>query len=238
MGRSVIRRPRRRDGRETRSTGNEGAAEYYRTWWNAFDTEVSPEQPHRTAEGGAVAETRRRGKHTGQFLSVPATGREIEVSVVVFVDFRGELMSGDRTYWDRARTASAASPAGARTADSKAGGADTRRTKNVIGTIRQGGRRSANRFMSSWFHHRQTTAVTAYRPRTVAARAGGDDDGNPSKWKATAGHMYRNVVRRCPDQPGRAQPPHLPAPLQRPLVVVAQPGQPQRRRRADAWLCR
>lgn len=82
--------------------GRDGAAAYYRLWWHAFDVQVSSEELHWTTGGGAIAETRFRGRHVGEFLGVPATGRQVEVPIAIFVDFRDGLMGGERFSWDRA----------------------------------------------------------------------------------------------------------------------------------------
>ena len=56
-----------------------------------------------TRDGHAVAETRWRGYHSGQFLAIDATGREIDVPVAIFVTFgEDDLMAGERFYYDLA----------------------------------------------------------------------------------------------------------------------------------------
>jgi steroid delta-isomerase-like uncharacterized protein len=82
--------------------GHDGAATYYRMWWDAFDVEVSPETLHWTTTGPAVAETRFRGRHTGTFLGVPPTGLRIDVPFVIVVGFRDGLLDGERFYWNLA----------------------------------------------------------------------------------------------------------------------------------------
>ena len=81
--------------------GHEGAAEYYRIWWEAFAPTVTAERLHWMQEGGAVAETRWRGYHHGKFLAIDPTGREIDVPVAIFVTFgEGDLVAGERFYYD------------------------------------------------------------------------------------------------------------------------------------------
>ena len=82
--------------------GHDGAADYYRMWWDAFDVEVSREELHWTTAGLAVAEARFRGRQIGAFLGVPSTGRRIDVPFVIVVGFRDGLMDGERFYWNLA----------------------------------------------------------------------------------------------------------------------------------------
>jgi steroid delta-isomerase-like uncharacterized protein len=85
----------------TRWRGHDGAAAHYRMWWDAFDVQVTGERLH-LAPGSAVAETTWRGSHVGAFAGVAPTGRPVEVSVAVVVEFRDGLMAGERFYWDAA----------------------------------------------------------------------------------------------------------------------------------------
>lgn len=80
--------------------GRAGAREYYRLWWDAFDVVVASGRRYVTTEGNLISEARYRGTHKGTFLGIPPTGRPIELSFVVFVDFRDGLMSGERFYYD------------------------------------------------------------------------------------------------------------------------------------------
>ena len=82
-------------------SGHRGAAEHYRMWWDAFDVQVIGQRLH-LAAGSAVAETAWRGTHVGAFAGVAPTGRAVELSVAVAVDFRDGLMAGERFYWDAA----------------------------------------------------------------------------------------------------------------------------------------
>jgi steroid delta-isomerase-like uncharacterized protein len=85
-----------------RFEGHSGAATYYRMWWDAFGTEVTPERLHLVEPATAVAETMWRGKHGGTFMGIEATGRSIEVPVILVAELRDGLMGGERIYWDRA----------------------------------------------------------------------------------------------------------------------------------------
>jgi len=84
-----------------RWSGREGAAEYYRMWWDAFQNTVAVDGSHITATGVVVAEVRFVGVHRGTFLGIPATERPIDLPVVIVVTgFRDGLMTGERLYWD------------------------------------------------------------------------------------------------------------------------------------------
>jgi steroid delta-isomerase-like uncharacterized protein len=85
-----------------RFEGHAGATAYYRMWWDAFDTEVTPERLHLVEPATAVAETTWRGKHGGAFMGIEPTGRSIEVPVILVAELRDGLMGGERIYWDRA----------------------------------------------------------------------------------------------------------------------------------------
>jgi steroid delta-isomerase-like uncharacterized protein len=85
-----------------RFEGHCGATAYYRMWWEALDTEVTPERLHLVEPAIAVAETTWRGTHSGAFLGVAPTGRSIAVPVILVAELRDGLMSGERIYWDRA----------------------------------------------------------------------------------------------------------------------------------------
>src|SRR3954468_18928144 len=73
-------------------SGHEGAAEHYRMWWEAFDLQVIGERLH-LAAASAMAETTWRGTHVGAFAGIAPTGRAVELSVAVAVDFRDGLMA-------------------------------------------------------------------------------------------------------------------------------------------------
>jgi len=79
--------------------GREGASAYYAMWWQAFG--VKPETGARYAprEDLLVVETTFVGRHTGTFLGVAPTDRDVAVPMTIFVDFRDGLLSGERFYW-------------------------------------------------------------------------------------------------------------------------------------------
>jgi steroid delta-isomerase-like uncharacterized protein len=80
--------------------GRDGARDYYRIWWDAFAPTVTPEQLYWRDDGGIVAETRFRGVHSGPYLGIEPTGREIDVPVVILAHFADGLMAGERFYYD------------------------------------------------------------------------------------------------------------------------------------------
>lgn len=81
--------------------GHDGAADHYRMWWDAFDVHVEGRQLHLTGDV-AIAETTWEGTHTGEFLGIAPTHRNVRFEVAVFVDLRDGLMASERFYWDRA----------------------------------------------------------------------------------------------------------------------------------------
>ena len=82
--------------------GHAGAREYYQTWWDAFSTTAHPEHVYYTDRDFAVAEVRFQGTHTGPFLGIQPTGRQVDLPTAIFVSFRDGLMAGERMYWDMA----------------------------------------------------------------------------------------------------------------------------------------
>ena len=80
--------------------GHDGAERYYRIWWDAFSTTALPETLYLTPQGVAVAEVRFRGVHTGPFLGIEPTSREVDLPTAIVVTFRDGLMAGERMYWD------------------------------------------------------------------------------------------------------------------------------------------
>ena len=85
-------------GREYR--GRDGAAEYYRAWWNAFSIEVRGIARHWTTDSNMIAETRYIGSHVGDFFGVSATGRSLDIRLAVVIRFQDGLMLGERFYYD------------------------------------------------------------------------------------------------------------------------------------------
>jgi steroid delta-isomerase-like uncharacterized protein len=85
-----------------RFEGHAGATEYYERWWHAFpDLRWHPERRYFTEEG-FVSEVVARGTHRGDFFGLEPTGRTVELSVVIIVDFRDGRIAGERLYYDLA----------------------------------------------------------------------------------------------------------------------------------------
>lgn len=80
--------------------GIDGARSYYQELWKAFDVTVKSRQRHWSTEGNLIAETTFVGPHRDEFLGIPASGRSIELPLVVIVTFRDGLMLGERFYYD------------------------------------------------------------------------------------------------------------------------------------------
>ena len=51
-------------------------------------------------ENGAVLEARVVGTHTGEFVSVPASGKEIDVPLCVVYDIEGDFITRGRIYFE------------------------------------------------------------------------------------------------------------------------------------------
>ncbi|MBI5717786.1 MAG: ester cyclase [Burkholderiales bacterium] len=85
--------------------GHAGAEAYYRSWWDAFGLRFARGDEgagHFTRDGAFIAEGRFQGRHVGEFLSLAATGREVNFRFVVVVGFRDGLMAGERFFYDSA----------------------------------------------------------------------------------------------------------------------------------------
>ncbi len=80
--------------------GHEGAARYYRLWWEGFGATVAVDHRHVVRPDLVVVESRWSGVHTGPFLGIAPTGRTISVEIAMFVDLADGLMAGERFYWD------------------------------------------------------------------------------------------------------------------------------------------
>ena len=80
--------------------GREGAREYYRLWWDAFG--IAPHTSARYAPSPdlLIVETNFKGRHTGPFLGVAPTGRDVDVPMTIFVTFGSGLLTGERFYWN------------------------------------------------------------------------------------------------------------------------------------------
>jgi steroid delta-isomerase-like uncharacterized protein len=83
-------------------TGHEGAARYYRMWWEGLDVTVDVENVLAVADQPVVvAETVWRGHHIGPFLGVEATSRPVRVPVIIVAELEYGLLARERLYWDR-----------------------------------------------------------------------------------------------------------------------------------------
>lgn len=82
--------------------GRDGARAYYREWWDAFGNLPQGSRLYVPAGDCLIVETRFVGTHRGPFQGVPASGRPIDLPLVIVVGFRDGLMSGERFYYDRA----------------------------------------------------------------------------------------------------------------------------------------
>ena len=51
-------------------------------------------------ENGAVLEARVVGAHTGEYAGVPATGKQIDVPLVVVYDIEGDFITRGRVYFE------------------------------------------------------------------------------------------------------------------------------------------
>lgn len=81
--------------------GRAQAAEYYRMWWEGLDVHVDVESVHATGDGTVIAETIWTGRHIGSFLGVEATGRAVELPLVIVAELADGLLARERLYWDR-----------------------------------------------------------------------------------------------------------------------------------------
>lgn len=80
--------------------GIEGARQYYKELWLAFDVTVESRQRHWSTDGNLIAETTFIGPQRSEFLGVPARGKIIRLPLVVIVTFCDGLMLGERFYYD------------------------------------------------------------------------------------------------------------------------------------------
>jgi carboxymethylenebutenolidase len=89
-------------------TGKDSLRRYYR---DEFIPSIPEDWTHTlknrlATEHGVAEEARLRFHHTKQmdwFLpGIPATGKLIEIDIVVFIDFHDGLMAAERIYWDQA----------------------------------------------------------------------------------------------------------------------------------------
>ena len=80
--------------------GREGARDYYRLWWDAFGIKPYTSARHVPSPDLMIVETRFKGRHTGDFLGVKPTGRDVDVPMTIFVSMKDGLMTGERFYWN------------------------------------------------------------------------------------------------------------------------------------------
>lgn len=83
--------------------GHEGAAAYYRLWWDAFQLQFRRDPHshiHWTTDNRCIAEGVFWGVHVGPFMGVEPTGASVTYRFIVVVDFRDGLMAGERFYYD------------------------------------------------------------------------------------------------------------------------------------------
>jgi steroid delta-isomerase-like uncharacterized protein len=80
--------------------GRDGARAYYRMWWEGFGIKPFTEQRYTPSPDLLIVETRFKGRHVGAFLGIAASGRPVDVPMVIFVTFEDGLLSGERFYWN------------------------------------------------------------------------------------------------------------------------------------------
>ena len=82
--------------------GHAGVRAYYQRWWSAFGN--APERSRRYVPDPAtlIVETHFIGTHVGPWEGIAASGRAIDLPVMIVVSFADRLMSGERFYYDRA----------------------------------------------------------------------------------------------------------------------------------------
>ena len=81
--------------------GLEAVRAYYQEWWTAFGNVPSGSRLHVPYGDCLIVETRFVGTHKGGYRGIAATGRPIDLPLVIIVSFRDGLMSGERFYYDR-----------------------------------------------------------------------------------------------------------------------------------------
>ncbi|HSW06436.1 nuclear transport factor 2 family protein [Aquabacterium sp.] len=81
--------------------GREAVRAYYHEWWTAFANVPSGSRLHVPSGDCLIVETHFVGTHQGSYRGIPASGRPIDLPLVIVVSFRDGLMSGERFYYDR-----------------------------------------------------------------------------------------------------------------------------------------
>ena len=89
-----------------RFTGPDGLRQYWQGWFGAFsDGKVEVVNSHASDDGTVVTEFVGRGTHDGTLVgpggqSVPATGRQVNVSFCQVATVQDNKITGARVYWD------------------------------------------------------------------------------------------------------------------------------------------
>ncbi len=81
-------------------SGRQGAGDYYKLWWEAFDLIVVSEKRYFTDNETIIAEPRYTGTHIGNFYGLAPTGKKIDFKLAVIISFRDGFLSGERMYYD------------------------------------------------------------------------------------------------------------------------------------------
>lgn len=80
--------------------GPEQARRHYQLWWFAFGVTVVDGAPYWVADDRLIAKATYVGFHTGPFLGIAPTGREIRLPFVVEVGFRDQLLASEVFTYD------------------------------------------------------------------------------------------------------------------------------------------
>lgn len=82
------------------SQGPEAVMEMRRSFYNGSFTAKAKGTNLVIGENSAVLEARVVGTHTGEYAGVPATGKEIDVPLVVVYDIEGDFVIRGRVYFE------------------------------------------------------------------------------------------------------------------------------------------
>lgn len=80
--------------------GPEAVREMQRQFYNGAFTAKAKRTNLVVGEDGAVLEARVVGTHTGEYAGIPATGKEIDVPLVVVYDIEGDFITRGRVYFE------------------------------------------------------------------------------------------------------------------------------------------
>lgn len=83
-----------------RLQGRDNARKHYELWWSAFQVRTENGSLHWVDDDMAIGEAEFVGTHTGPFLGIPPTGRNIRFRFTVIVRFRDGLLLGERFSYD------------------------------------------------------------------------------------------------------------------------------------------